>query len=71
MTQEVFVPQPGDVIENCGYRPLYVLTSSLEEDLVVGVSLFDGAQNVCSIRHCGIKLLTPSEVVDMRRRRML
>ena len=54
---------PGDLFEDCRYHPClcYDVGDPGEEDAVFGISLVDGSTCQCSVRHCGLRKLTPAE----------
>lgn len=59
--------RPGDIYEDCQYHPVLCL-EAYDDESVSGVSLIDGSgPRNCSLRHCGVKRLTPREVVDIRK----
>jgi hypothetical protein len=62
------VPEIGEVYEDCAYHPVYCTES--EGDDVAGVSLFDAsAPRSCSVKHCGVRVLSAAEVAFKLSRR--
>ena len=62
--------RPGDIYEDCAYHPCVCVAVGVadEPDVVIGISLVDGTYpRTCSIDHCGVRLLTPSEAWHWRR----
>lgn len=61
-------PEIGEVYEDCAYHPVYC-TESADGD-VAGVSLFDASTpRSCSVRHCGVRVLSPAQVAFKLARR--
>lgn len=66
--REAATPKVGEVYEDCSYHPAYCTES--EGDDVAGVSLFDAsAPRSCSVRHCGVRVLSPAQVAFKLARR--
>lgn len=58
--------KPGEIYEDCAYHP--VLCTLVDGDHVEGISLLDGsAPRSCSIKHCGVVVLTIEQVISMRK----
>jgi hypothetical protein len=57
----------GEVYEDCSYHPVMCTESVrhawfMDHDLA-GISLLDGSgPRSCSVRHCGVRLMSPEEV---------
>jgi hypothetical protein len=66
MPEPVDVPgqlRPGDLFEDCRYHPClcYDVGDPPDTEAVYGISLVDGSTCHCSIRHCGLRKLSPAE----------
>jgi len=59
--------RPGMIYEDCSFHP--VLCTELHDDeSVSGISLIDGSYpRTCSVRSCGIVLLSIDKIVEIRR----
>ena len=56
----------GDFYEDCRYHPMVCVELGVDGDEVTGISLITGEIGVCSLRKCGVVLLTPGEAVERR-----
>lgn len=52
----------GSVVEDCGYRLLYVTEFDRKEDHLRGIDVLTGNAWSCSIYHCGIVKVSPEHV---------
>jgi hypothetical protein len=59
--------RPGMIYEDCSFHPC--LCTNVETDGEVnGISLIDGsAPRGCDLHHCGVEILTVSDVLEVRR----
>ena len=58
---------PGQIYEDCAFHPVLCVESNVEEDYVRGISLVGGTYpHECSLRHCGVRLLTTEEAWRIR-----
>ena len=48
----------GDHYEDCGFIIRRCVSSDTSNDELIGVSLFDGTEGRCSIRHCGPEMVS-------------
>ena len=59
--------QPGDYYEDCAFHPCVCISTSVENDEIMGISLADGTfPRSCSPRYCGVRKLTFAEAVHWR-----
>jgi hypothetical protein len=56
----------GDIYEDCAYHPVLCLES--QGDDIAGISLLDYSEpRSCSIKHCGVFVMTPEQVAESLR----
>lgn len=56
----------GDFFEDCAYEPVLCTVRDEETDTFLGISLVSGNVKSCSIKHCGARLLTVEEAINLR-----
>ena len=55
--------RPGVFYEDCKYHPMVCVGVNLRKDTLMGISLVDGVVSACSIRHCGVRIISGKEAV--------
>ncbi len=59
---------PGDIYEDCDFHPVLCIESSVEDNVVCGISLIDGTMpRSCSFAHCDVQRLSLVEAVRLRK----
>lgn len=54
--------KPGAIVENCSCQAVTVVSVDYETGSMECVSLHNGLNSNCDLYHCGIVVLTPSEI---------
>ena len=52
----------GAVFESCSLHPCRIVEVNVNADHLVGVSLLTGTRQGCSLRHCGVYVMSEAEV---------
>ena len=52
----------GAIFESCSLHPCRIVDVNVNADHLVGVSLLTGTRQGCSLRHCGVYVMSPAEV---------
>ena len=56
----------GELYEDCSYEPMLCVSSELDADELVGISLVNGRVRWCSPTHCGVRKLPLAEAIEIR-----
>lgn len=57
---------PGAFYEDCRFYPMVCIGINKRTGSLMGISLVDGKVGHCSYRHCGVRILTPTEALRNR-----